>query len=530
MTPRGRQRPQQGQRPGRAVRPRRTRPRRRRPGDRRHRPAAQLRGSTGSCCAGRRASTRRGPTASCPWALAGLLFIVYFVHRPGPGRPPRRRAATWPAPCQAAWQIGNFDVAGDHRRRRRQLLRRPSLPLGVRAHRAAHPAAAGRPARCSPPSRHPWPWASSRSGGWPDGPRTSASARPAALVVAYALHPAVLDLSLADFHPMTMALTPLLAAAYAAERRRWRQLAVFSVIAVALNAELGLVVAMLGLHPRPRGRAPGGDHHRGCSGWPGRSPRCSSSSTVSAAGFVAVGAFDAYGGQRPRGPHRDAAEPVPPARRPRRPGEHRGGGVDPGPAAVPPARGRPQARPGAAARRRCTSSRTCPVTGAGRRRRASCPILAFAFVAAPFGLARLGRRSLERVLVDHRILLLLVAAAVAASLTTSVVGPYGNGWARDREGREELRAILAAVPDDVRIRVPESIAAEAGRPVPRRGPRARRRRARHPHRRRRRPRRRRGRVRRARPLPAVPAAAAHRGAWLRAGRSGSEGLNLFVRR
>jgi hypothetical protein len=88
------------------------------------------------------------------------------------------------------------------------------------------------------------------------------------------------------------------------------------------------------------------------------------------------------------------------------------------------------------------------------------PLLAFAFVAAPFGLARLGRRSLERVLVDHRLLLLLVTAAVASLLTTSVIGPYGDGWARDREGREEMRAILAAIPDDVSVRVPESLATE----------------------------------------------------------------------
>ena len=47
-----------------------------------------------------------------------------------------------------------------------------------------------------------------------------------------------------------------------------------------------------------------------------------------------------------------------------------------------------------------------PVTGADGGGRI-VPLVAFAFVAAPFALARLGRQSVERVLVDRRLLALL---------------------------------------------------------------------------------------------------------------------------
>jgi uncharacterized membrane protein len=66
------------------------------------------------------------------------------------------------------------------------------------------------------------------------------------LVFAYAFYPAVHNLNLADFHPETLALPGLLAAAYFGLTRRWILFATFCVISVLSRADLGLAVAGFG--------------------------------------------------------------------------------------------------------------------------------------------------------------------------------------------------------------------------------------------------------------------------------------------
>lgn len=56
------------------------------------------------------------------------------------------------------------------------------------------------------------------------------------------------------------------------------------------------------------------------------------------------------------------------------------------------------------------------------------PVTAFAFVAAAFALSRIGRRSLERVLVDRRVLLALVVASVAFFARDATASPYAKPW------------------------------------------------------------------------------------------------------
>jgi hypothetical protein len=389
-----------------------------------------------------------------PWALAGLLFLVYFsialarVDRLDTGSDLARAV-------QAAWLIGHFEspdtTIGTDVNYFGLGLPLAFVPIALltRILPATGTILAAQSASLALGVVPIWLLA-----------RRAANLRvgaAGALVVAYALHPAVLDLSLADFHPMAMALTPLVAAAYAAERRRWRQLAVFCVLAVALSAELGLVVAMLGIILVLEGERRAGT----VTGLLGLAWTVGSVLFVQhrlGSGFVDVGAFDSYGDsglevliEMLRNPFRPLADlvaqenlevvvwilapllfvPLVSVRK-----------------LVP-----------ALPLQAMYFIADVPLTGPNGGGRV-VPLLAFAFVAAPFGLARLGRRSLERVLVDHRLLLLLVTAAVAGLLTTSVIGPYGDGWARDREGREEMRAILAAIPDDVSVRVPESLATE----------------------------------------------------------------------
>ena len=54
----------------------------------------------------------------------------------------------------------------------------------------------------------------------------------------------MVDLYLADFNPAAVAMTPLLVAAYAAERRQWTRFYIASFLTVLSSSELGLVVAM----------------------------------------------------------------------------------------------------------------------------------------------------------------------------------------------------------------------------------------------------------------------------------------------
>lgn len=69
----------------------------------------------------------------------------------------------------------------------------------------------------------------------------------ATLVFVYAFYPVMHNLNLDGFHPEVVAVPGLLAAFYFAETDRWRWFAVFSVVVVLCRADLGLVIAGMGL-------------------------------------------------------------------------------------------------------------------------------------------------------------------------------------------------------------------------------------------------------------------------------------------
>ena len=127
-----------------------------------------------------------------------------------------------------ARSIGNADLAAytqavvadpprprsDHDRQQRSQRLRPAgrlhlLPTGpAEPHHPGHPAAADRAVR------RPWPWWWCRCGGWrADWPGCAPAAALIVLLV-YAVHPIVQTLNLDGFHPETLALPFLVAAAY----------------------------------------------------------------------------------------------------------------------------------------------------------------------------------------------------------------------------------------------------------------------------------------------------------------------------
>ena len=75
----------------------------------------------------------------------------------------------------------------------------------------------------------------------------------AALGSIWLLHPATQFFAWEQFHPETMAITPLLAAYLCAERRSWRWFAFWIVFAVSWKEDVAIAVAMLGLVVAIRG-------------------------------------------------------------------------------------------------------------------------------------------------------------------------------------------------------------------------------------------------------------------------------------
>jgi hypothetical protein len=68
-----------------------------------------------------------------------------------------------------------------------------------------------------------------------------------AAVAAYGLYPPLHQLNLADFHPEALAVPLLVGGGYAGFRRHWWMATLCFVVAVSLRADLGLVVAAIGV-------------------------------------------------------------------------------------------------------------------------------------------------------------------------------------------------------------------------------------------------------------------------------------------
>lgn len=278
-----------------------------------------------------------------------------------------------------------------------------------------------------------------------------------ALVLAYACHPAIADLALADFNPVAVAMTPLLVAAYAAERGQWRRFAVACAITVVWSSELGLVVMAMGIAlVADRQRRVGLRAAVGGLLW--TTVALFAIQAPLGNGLVAPDAFASYGDtglevllQMLRNPFRPLGDLL----------------VDENVQVLVWVLAPLLFLPVLAFRKLAPALplqvlyliADVPVVGADGGGR-TLPLVAFAFVAAPFALARLGRRSIERTLVDRRLLVLVAIAAVAAVFSSSALAPAAQAWRRDEPGEAERRAAIAAVPPLVPARVPVAIATE----------------------------------------------------------------------
>lgn len=86
------------------------------------------------------------------------------------------------------------------------------------------------------------------------------------------------------------------------------------------------------------------------------------------------------------------------------------------------------------------------------------PVTAFVFLSTAFALSRLGRRGVDRVIVDPRLLVALLLAAAVFFVTDSPSSPYRQPWSWGPTTSVEVRRnVMAAVPNDVAVRASPSV-------------------------------------------------------------------------
>ena len=99
------------------------------------------------------------------------------------------------------------------------------------------------------------------------------------------------------------------------------------------------------------------------------------------------------------------------------------------------------------------------VTQATRYGPQSVAIIAFIFLATPRGLNRLGRRSVEKVSIDRRVLITMAAAAISFFLLYAPSSIYDRPWDWGGQDAADGARIDAAdsLPADLRVRASESM-------------------------------------------------------------------------
>jgi uncharacterized membrane protein len=252
-----------------------------------------------------------------------------------------------------------------------------------------------------------------------------------AIGVAYGASPTLNNLNLSDFHPAAVAVAPLIAATLLALRGNWRAFAIVSLTAVIWSAELGLVIAGLGVLIILRGaRNVGTITIVAGFAWTVIAvlilePRYGST------GFIAPGAFKAYGsnafsiaGGMLIHPHKVLGDLLD------------ADNIRLIVALLAPLLFLPVLAPRylvpALPLQALYLVADVPVRGNGTNE-FGLPLTVFAFVAAIFALQRMGRRSIERVVVDRRVLIALVVAAVGFFCTDALNSPYQRPWNWGRE-------------------------------------------------------------------------------------------------
>ncbi len=275
-----------------------------------------------------------------------------------------------------------------------------------------------------------------------------------ALVLAYALHPAIHRLGLNDFHPETLAVPFVLSLVYFGARKQWIPYWACVVVVLACRADLGLAVAMWGFVLL-------GDGERRAGLW------TLGVGSVWALGLLLVvqplvteaavfgGQYGAYGDSLGEVLINAATNPLqlltdltsvdnvelivgllaPVIFLPLLSLRHLLPALPLGAIYL-----------------------VTDANDAGSFAERSALLIAFVFVAAVWALGRLGDMGVDRVFVDVRLLATVVAAALLLYISSSPMSPYEEPWAWGEPDETDLaiEQAVAALPEDVAIRASPS--------------------------------------------------------------------------
>ena len=275
-----------------------------------------------------------------------------------------------------------------------------------------------------------------------------------ALLIAYACSPSINNLNLADFHPAAVAVAPLLGATYLALRDKWRAFALVALLVVVWEAELGLVIAGLGLLVFMRGRRRVGR----------RVMIAGVAWTVIAvlvleprygnAGLIAPGAFQTYGhstvsviGGMIAHPFRVLGDVF------------AQDNVHLLVVLLAPLLFLPVLAPRYLVPALPLQALYLVAEIPKQGNEVALPLTVFTFVAATFALTRMGRMGIERIAVDRRMLIALSVAAIAFFATEAVDSPYQRPWQWGRQDAADHARHDAAhtVGDGLSVRASPSV-------------------------------------------------------------------------
>ena len=281
-----------------------------------------------------------------------------------------------------------------------------------------------------------------------------------AAVVAYAAFPALHELNLTDFHPEALAVPALLWGGYHAIRGRWVWACPLFVVALSMRSDLGLTLAAMGVALWWGGGGRGGRRLAIAGiGWTLLAqlvvqPRIGGES------FVHAAAFSAYG-DTPLGVLWGMAS---------HPWDVL---VDVfaqenfvllvallAPVGFVPLLAPRRILPYVPVLFLYFVADVPLEAGAGAQ--VLVPAIVGIFLTLPYGLERLGRRNIERVTVDRRLLVGLVLASLTFFVLLSPSSPYAHPWewgGRDAADRARLAAI-EDIDDDERVRASSTMIAE----------------------------------------------------------------------
>ena len=292
-----------------------------------------------------------------------------------------------------------------------------------------------------------------------------------AAIVAYAAHPAIHQLNLADVHPEAFGLPALLWGAYLAMRGRWIPAAALCVVAMSMGSWLGLAVAAVGLGMVLTDRSRGGAALAiGGLAWVAVA-QLVVQPWIGDGTFVHQAAFARYGSDGPAvlwgmatAPWTVVGDLV----------ARENFVVLVGllaPVAFLPVLAPRRLLPFAPALA-LPMIADVPIAGAEGVEMLVAAVAGI-FLALPFALQQIGRRNIERVTVDRRVLVALALASVTFFVLDAPSSPYAHPWewgARDAADGMRLD-VIAGLPDDARVRTAPTLAAEMAeraviRPVP----------------------------------------------------------------